>query len=85
VIKILPIVAGPQCSPVAPFATPDASLVSGFGTRIETTAGATFITETILPSAILSSDESAFLANSCLFVQYLGSGKGTCGCSSPGQ
>lgn len=85
VIKILPIIAGPTCSPVAPFATPDGSLLTGFATRVESTGGATYITETVLPNTALGSDEAAFLSNACLFVQYLGSGKGSCGCSSPGR
>ena len=86
VVKILPVVAGSTaCSPIAPFATSDASLVKGYATRVQVSGPATYITETNLPATILGSDEAAFLNNACLFVQYLGSSKGTCGCSSPGR
>jgi len=87
VIKILPTAAGSAvCSPALPSAPSDASLVMGFGTHLEITEGATFITETKIPIAPLSPNEAAFLSNACLFVTYLGSGygKGTCSCTEGG-
>ena len=53
----------------------------GFGTHLQVTAGATFVTETNLPAATLSSGEQSFLTQACQFARYLGSGKGTCICS----
>jgi hypothetical protein len=87
VIKILPIIAGTAaCSAVAPFASPDASLIQGFSTHVEVTGSARFITETPLPTAPLGPDEAAFLSNACFFVRYLGSNAyGTCGCATPGH
>lgn len=86
VIKILPIIAGNYaCSPIAPFASSDASLVKGFATHVQVTGSATYISETDIPVAILGSEDATFLNNACLFVQYLGSSKGRCGCSTPGR
>jgi hypothetical protein len=86
VVKILPITAGSaSCSPIAPFASSDASLVTGYATHVQVSGPATYITETSIPVAVLGSDEAAFLNNACLFIQYLGSRKGTCGCTSPGH
>jgi len=84
VIKIMPTKAETAvCNPAVPSTPSDASLVRGFVTHLEITGGATFITETNIPSAPLGSDEAAFLSNACLFVTYLGSGygKGACSCS----
>ncbi len=52
----------------------------GFGTHIQIAAATTFITETKLPAAALSSGEQGFLTLACQFARYLGSGKGTCSC-----
>jgi hypothetical protein len=85
-ISIVPLTAGATvaCSPIAPFASSDAALIRGYGTHLEVSGPATYITETEIPVSTLGPDEAAFLSNACLFVQYLGSGKGTCACSSPG-
>jgi hypothetical protein len=86
VIKILLLPAGPDgCTPIAPFASSDATLVTGFGTHLETTGSAMFVTETPIPVALLGAEEANFLSSTCLFVRYLGSGRGICGCSTPGQ
>lgn len=86
IVKILVLQApATGCTPVSPFAFSDASLVAGFGTHLETTADSTFVTETELPPQPLGPDEANFLSSSCLFVRYLGSGKGTCSCSTPGE
>ena len=53
----------------------------GFATHLQVTAGATFVTETRIPAAALGSAEQAYLPQACLFVRYLGSGKGTCFCA----
>jgi hypothetical protein len=87
-IKILPIIAGTvPCSPIAPFASPNASLVKAFSTHVQVSGPATYITETALPPVRLSSEGAAFLSNTCLFLQYLAGseGKGTCGCTTPGR
>jgi hypothetical protein len=83
-ISIAPIVAAANaaCSPTAPFASSDASLIRAYGTHLEVSASATYVTEAEIPGSTLGPDEAAFLSNACLFVQYLGSGRGTCACSS---
>ena len=82
VINILPTIAGTDpCSPMGPFASPDASLVQGFSTHIEVSGPATYITETALLPSLLGSEEAAFLPEACFFVQYLGGARGICGCS----
>jgi hypothetical protein len=84
VIKILPTAAETAvCSPTAPSAPSDASLLMGFATHVQISGAATFVTETNIPIAPLGPDEAAFLPNTCLFVTYLGSGygKGTCTCT----
>jgi len=88
VIEILPIPAGPQtCSPIAPFSTPDGSLVDISATHIEVANGLGYVTETAVQSVAITSQQTSFLNNACLFVQFLGNsaGKGGCGCSNPGS
>jgi hypothetical protein len=81
VIKMVTLAAtGGGCSADAAFSAADASLIRGFSSRIETAGGATYITESEIPAVVLGADEAAFLAQACLFVEYLGSGRGVCEC-----
>ncbi len=92
VIKIVNTFPSPGCDPTAWYDT-DASVadlyklgdpVVGFATHLQATGGATFVTESNIPTAYLSRDEAEFLQTACAFGLYLGSGKGTCSCSVPG-
>ena len=82
VVKIVNTAPNPGCDPVAWGTIGDG--IVGFGTHLQDTAGATFVTETNIPQAILSEGEAGFLQTACSFALYLGSGKGTCDCSAPG-
>jgi hypothetical protein len=75
------------CSPTAPLAANNTStiLAQVFGTHLQVTGGATFVTETEKLSSSLGADEASFLTTACSFAHYLGSGKGTCGCTVPGH
>jgi hypothetical protein len=85
VVSIVPVAAGKTtCDPTAPITSSDASLLQGFATHVEVTGGLTYITETAIAVAALGTDEASFLTNACMFVQYLGSGRGICDCSTPG-
>jgi len=84
VVKIFPNFQTP-CSPTS-FAliTPVGDRAfSAFATHLQTTPTASFVTETIIPpSSLQLQTEAGFLVQACSFVQYLGSGKGTCTCPS---
>lgn len=86
VVFILPTpAASTTCSPFAPLATSDASLLTGYGSHLTVVDGptpGTAVTETEMPAVPLSSDQAIFMNDVCLFVQYLGSGKGICSCSN---
>jgi hypothetical protein len=56
-----------------------------FTTHLQVTGGATFVTETQQIPSPLSAEEGSFLQTACAFTIYLGSGKGTCTGSVPGQ
>jgi hypothetical protein len=60
-------------------------VVQVFGTHIQVTGGASYVTETEKLPSPLSADEASFLPTACSFALYLGSGKGTCACLSPGR
>ena len=78
-IKIVSTIAGSSCTPL----TFNGGLLDstvGFGTHLQVTGGATFVTETNLPAAALTGLEQSFLTLACQFARYLGSGKGTCSC-----
>ena len=86
VIKIVLTPAGSTTCNASSF--PDgasASLGVAFATHLQVTGGATFVTETGLSPANLSSYEAGFLPQACSFAKYLGSGKGTCTSSTPGK
>jgi hypothetical protein len=86
VIKIVATPLKRTCDPTARIdpSTADDDLAVVFGTHVQTTAGTTSVTETNIGVAPLGSYELDFLPTACTFAQYLGSGKGTCGCSVPG-
>jgi hypothetical protein len=66
-----------------------ADSIVGYATHLQVTGAATYVTETRIPEvglpALNSGGELGFLATSCSFVRYLGSGKGTCSCTVPGN
>jgi hypothetical protein len=74
-----------SCNPIDTITAADASVARVFGTHIQVTGGASYVTETEKLPSPLSADEAAFLPLTCAFVQYLGSGKGTCSCVVPGR
>ncbi|MGC2324696.1 MAG: hypothetical protein WA463_18825 [Terriglobales bacterium] len=73
----------PACD--TPLTASDASLGVVFGTHLQVTGGATFVTEAEKLPSPLSAAEAAFLPTACQFAQYLGSGKGICSCRVPGN
>jgi hypothetical protein len=92
VIKIIAKKAYDHCDPTYGADTNDSFDIApagdwlvGFGTHLQVTGGATSVTETNIPTASLGRDERDFLPTACAFAHYLGSGKGTCGCSVPGR
>ncbi len=79
-IKIVSTAASTStCTPLSFNGGLTDSLV-GFGTHVSTTGTGSFITETQIPAAALSSQEQSFLPQACQLARYLGSGKGTCSC-----
>jgi hypothetical protein len=86
VVKIAPtLVPAGGCSPTAPLGGAAVQLAQVWGTHLQVTGGATFVTETEKQPSILSADEGNFLTTACSFAHYLGSGKGTCSCTVPGH
>jgi hypothetical protein len=83
VIKIATTPAG-SCNPTAPLTGASTDLAQVFGTHLQVTGGATFVTETEKLSSPLSTAEALFLPMACSFARYLGSGYGTCTCRTPG-
>ena len=93
VIKMVLTPAGKICDPTGGLfdETAATSLTSAyslgvvFGSHLQVTGGATFVTETELSPSYLSRDEAWFLPTACAFAEYLGSGKGICTSSVPGK
>lgn len=86
VVKIALTDGARACNPTAPLdGAAQAALGVVFGTHLQVTGGATFVTETEKLPSILSSYEAGFLPTACSFARYLGSGKGTCSCTVPGH
>jgi len=80
VIKILGTVAN-GCSESSPTAL-SAGLLA-WQTHVEQPTNGTFVTSvTQYGDGTLSASEFSFLGEACSFVQYLGSGKGVCGCGT---
>jgi hypothetical protein len=84
VIKIVNTLPAPGCDPTALSADGISDSIVGFATHLQSTGGATYVTETNVPDPTLSAPEFFFLQTACSFAHYLGSGKGTCSCSAPG-
>lgn len=84
VIKIVAQTAAGTCSETSPITGADATTVAVFGTHLQSTAGATFVTESEKLASPLGAAEAGFLSTACSFAHYLGSGRGTCSCSAPG-
>jgi hypothetical protein len=69
-----------NCNETAPIPTP---MLVAWGTHVQQPILGTFVTtEDEFAPAPLADDELGFLGQACAFVQYLGSGKGHCGCGS---
>jgi hypothetical protein len=87
VIKILTTPTLTSCDPRTQPGAPDTAYAQVFGTHLQVTGNppATFVTETQKLWSPLSYVEHSFLQTACSFAQYLGSGKGTCSCTVPGQ
>jgi hypothetical protein len=83
-IALTPAPAG-GCDPTAPLTGADASLGVVTGTHVQVTGGFVFVAETEKHHQTLSANEAAFLPQACSFALYLGSGRGTCSCLSPGR
>jgi hypothetical protein len=81
VVKAVTTSATGSCDPTAPLTGADTSLARVFGTHKQVIGGATFVTETEKRWSPLSTEEGGFLPTACLFVRYLGSGKGVCSCT----
>jgi len=81
VVKVVltPDNSGASCSPTNPLTGADATLGVVFGTHLQVTGSATYVTETEKLSSPLGPDEAGFLPTTCSFVKYLGSGRtGSC-------
>ncbi len=85
VIKIATTPKTGRCDATNPLDTASASLAVVFATHLQRTGGATFVTETQKSASPLSASEGSFLPTACSFAIYLGSGKGTCKSSTPGN
>lgn len=91
VIKIVNGTVPPGgCDPTAfTVGTQPAPSITGYATHLQATGAATYVTETRIPNvgllALDTGGELEFLATACSFARYLGSGKGTCSCTVPGQ
>ncbi|HXZ79786.1 MAG TPA: hypothetical protein VEG30_07645 [Terriglobales bacterium] len=67
-----------NCDATSPVPTPD---LRAFATHLQNPGGSVLVTtEEEFATADLQQDELSFLGQACSFVQFLGSGKGTCTC-----
>ncbi len=86
VVKIALTPAGASCNPTTDnLAASNGNYGAVYGTHLQVTGGATFVTETGKLPFPLSGAEANFLQTACSFALYLGSGKGTCTSSVPGS
>ncbi|HXZ78827.1 MAG TPA: hypothetical protein VEG30_02785 [Terriglobales bacterium] len=70
---------GSNCDPTSPVPTVD---LRAWTTHLQAPDGSRLVaTESEFQFAALQQDELQFLGLACSFVQYLGSGRGTCSCS----
>ena len=78
-IAVTPDPSGAGCNAANPLTGADASLGKVWGTHLQVTGWATYVTETEKLASPLGTDEAGFLPTTCSFVQYLGSGRtGSC-------
>ena len=84
-IKIVTTPFAGSCNPTAALTGANADLARIWGTHLQVTGGATFVTETEKLPATLSAAEASFLPTACSFVQYLGTGFGICRCGRAGD
>ena len=84
-IKLVTTPFAGSCNPTAALTGANADLARVWGTHLNVTGGAPFITETEKLPATLSAAEASFLPTACSFVQYLGSGFGICRCNRAGD
>ena len=80
-VKIVTTPYTGSCNPAASLAGANADLARVWGTHLQITGGAAWVTETEKLPATLSAAEASFLPMACGFVQYLGTGFGVCRCS----
>jgi hypothetical protein len=81
VVKIVTTPFTGSCNPTAPLTGADAGLAKVWGTHLQVTGGATYVSEAEKLPSLLSAEEATFLPSTCAFVRYLGSGFGKCNCS----
>ena len=78
VVKIVTTPYTGSCNAAATLAGANADLARVWGTHLQVTGGAVFVTETGKLPSTLSAAEASFLPSACAFTQYLGSGFGIC-------
>ena len=78
VVKIVTTPYAGSCNPANALTGANADLARVWGTHLQVTGGATYVTETEKLPATLSAAEASFLPTACSFTQYLGSGFGIC-------
>lgn len=66
------------CDATLPLTGADSGLAAVWGTHLQVTGGALFVTETEKAHQALGAQEALFLPQACSFALYLGSGRGTC-------
>ena len=81
VIKIVTTPYTGSCDARNSLAGANADLARLWATHLQVTGGSTSLTETEKLPSTLSAAEASFLPNACMFVQYLGTGFGTCKCN----
>ena len=85
VVKVVTTPYTGRCDAAGSLAGANADLARVWGTHLQVTGGATFVTETEKLPATLSAAEASFLPTACSFVQYLGTGFGICRCGRAGD
>ena len=81
VVKVVTTPYAGSCNPTAALTGANADLARVWGTHLQVTGWAAFVTETEKLPSTLGAAEASFLPSACSFVQYLGSGFGICKCS----
>ena len=81
VVKVVTTPYAGSCNPTAALTGANADLARVWGTHLQVTGGAAYVTESEKIPSTLGAAEAAFLPSACSFVQYLGSGFGVCRCN----